>query len=86
MTICETLNLPLNKMDKLILERLVNKVLTLERVTVILKEWLTHQSKKQEKTDQRLKQLEKALRVNDDGLKNRYSAIEKGVITLDSSL
>ena len=48
-------------MDRLILERLVDKVLTPERVTVMLKEWLAHQAKTQGKNDLELKRLEKVL-------------------------
>ncbi len=85
-SICDTPNLPLDRMDRLILERLVDKVLTPERVTAMLKEWLAHQAKRQDQTDGEVKRLERALQTADDGLNNLYAAIEKGVVALDSTL
>jgi len=84
--ICKTPNLPLAKMDGLILERLVDRVLAPERVTTILKQWLTHLGKTTTQSEQQLKALERALKSADDGLNNLYGAIEKGVIALDSTL
>ena len=84
-TACDTPNLPMDKMDQLILNRLVDKVLTPERVTAILKEWLTHRGKQASAANTETKRLEKALKAADDGLNNLYEAIEKGVVTLDST-
>jgi site-specific DNA recombinase len=85
-TACATPNLPLERMDRLILERLVDRVLTPERVTAMLRQWLAHQAKTQGKADIELKKLERALKAAEDGLNNLYAAIEKGVVALDSSL
>ena len=74
------LNLPLSPLS------LVDKVLTPERVTAILKEWLTHQSKLAGSADQTLKVQERALKTTEDGLNNLYRGIEKGILDLDSSL
>ncbi len=84
-TACDTPNLPMDKMDQLVLSRLVDKVLTPERVTTILKEWLTHRAKQASAADTETKRLEKALRAAEGGLNNLHGAIEKGVVTLDST-
>ena len=83
---CNTPNLPLERMDRLILERLVDRILTPERVTQILKTWLSHQAKAKGKTDEEIKALERAMHRVEEGLNNLYGAIEKGVIALDSTL
>ena len=83
---CPTPNLPMERMDQLVLTQLLGKVLTPERVTTLLKEWLTHQAKIQGQSDQELKKLERSLQSAEDGLSNLYRAIEQGVIALDSTL
>ena len=84
--VCNTPNLPMERLDCLILERLVNRVLNPERVTELMKDWLRHQAKAQTSVDAKVGQLGKALQATDDALNNLYSAIQKGVIALDSSL
>lgn len=65
--------------------RLVDKVLTPERVTTVLKAWLTEQARRATTATNTLKHLEKALKAAEDGLNNLYDAIEKGVVMLDST-
>ena len=84
--VCQTPNLPMEKLDRLILERLVDKVLTPERVTELLKNWLRHQALSQTAVDARVGQLGRSLQATDDALSNLYRAIERGIIALDSSL
>ena len=55
--VCQTPNLPMEKLDRLILERLVNKVLTPERVTELLKDWLRHQALSQTAVNAKVGQL-----------------------------
>ena len=84
--VCQTPNLPMEKLDRLILERLVDKVLTPERVTGLLKDWLRHQALSQTAVDTKVGQLGRSLQATDDALTNLYRAIERGVVDLDSSL
>ena len=46
----------MEKLDRLILERLVDKVLTPERVTELLKDWLRHQALSQTAVDAKVGQ------------------------------
>ncbi len=84
--VCQTPNVPMERMDRLILERLVERVLAPERVMAQLKEWLAEQAKRDTRSEADLQRLAKALRAADDGLNNLYAAIEKGILSLDSSL
>ncbi len=84
--VCDTPNLPVARMDRLILEQLTEKVLTPERVTAMIKDWLKYREKTRASEDARLQELNRALMAADDGLNNLYGAIEKGIIALDSSL
>ena len=83
---CTAPHLPMVRMDRLVLERLVDKVLTPDRVTVMPREWLARLAKSQGAAEVSLAQLTKVLRAADDGLANQYKAIEKGAIALDSPL
>lgn len=83
---CTTPNLPLSQMDKLVLSHLVDKVLTPQRVTAILKIWLTKQARKASATEGTVQQLEKARKKADDGLNNLYKGVEEGILSLDSML
>jgi DNA invertase Pin-like site-specific DNA recombinase len=83
---CDTPNLPMERLDRLILERLVDKVLNPERVTQLIKDWLRQKAQAQTSVEAKVGQLSKSLQATDDALNNLYRAIEKGVIALDSSL
>ncbi len=85
-TACSTPNVPMERMDRLVLERLVERILTPEHVTSLLKEWLTEKAKHDVTSEQKIERLNRALRAADDSLNNLYAAIEKGIISLDSSL
>jgi len=61
-------------------------VLTPERVTELLKDWLRHQALSQTAVDAKVGQLGRSLQATDDALTNLYRAIERGIIDLDSSL
>ena len=76
----------MERLDQLILERLVDKVLNPERVIQLLKDWLRQKALAQTSVDAQVKQLSKLLQTTDDALNNLYRAIEQGVIALDSSL
>jgi site-specific DNA recombinase len=83
---CATPNLPMERLDRLILERLVERVLAPARVTELLKQWLREQAQNQGALEAKVAQLTKTLRASDDGLANLYQAIEKGVVALDTTL
>lgn len=84
--VCDTPNLPMERLDGLVLGHLLEKVLTPERVMVMIKDWRKYREKTAEGTDRQAQELAKALKAADDALNNLYGAIEKGVITLDSLL
>ena len=83
---CRTPNLPMDQMDQMILTRLIDQVLTPERVVSLLKAHLRRQESLKSETDVALDRLGKALRAKEAGLENLYRAIEQGVIALDGML
>ena len=83
---CPTPNLPMDRMDALILERLVDRILTPERVMTLLKEWLSNQAKMKGRLDEDSARLERSILSSEDGLNNLYRGIEQGVLALDSTL
>lgn len=85
-SVCATPNLPMERIDQLVLQQMVERVLTPERVTQMLREHMKHRQSTETEDQERLKQLSRALATKDDGLNNLYRAIEQGIVSLDSTL
>lgn len=84
--VCATPSLPMDRIDQLVLQRIVERVLTPERVTRMLRDHMKHRQETETESQERLKQLARVLQSKDDGLANLYRAIEQGIVTLDSTL
>jgi site-specific DNA recombinase len=85
-SVCTTPNLPMERIDQLVLQRMVERVLSPERVTRMLREHMKYRQATVTEGQERLKQLSRALAAKDDGLNNLYRAIEQGIVALDSTL
>lgn len=68
---CSTPNVPMERMDRLVLERLVDRVLDTENVTRCLKEYLRTQAKSMSSVDIKVGELSRALKAADDALTGR---------------
>ena len=83
---CESDNLPMQKLDALVLNSLADRVFTAARVRLML-EALARQSKESGKAQQRqLATLKRELAAVTSGMERLYEGIEKGVIKLDDTL
>ena len=85
-SVCATPNLPMERIDQLVLQRLVERVLTPERVTQLLRDHMKRRQATETQDEEKLKQLSWVLKSKDDGLNNLYRAIEQGIVALDSTL
>jgi hypothetical protein len=85
-SVCTTPNLPMERIDQIVLQRMVERVLTPERVTQLLRDHMKHRQATETEGQEQLKQLSRVLATKDDGLANLYRAIEQGIIGLDSTL
>ena len=76
----------MERMDRLVLERLFDRVLDTERVTACLKDYLRTQAQSMPSIDTKVGELNRALKAADDALNNLYRGIELGIVPLDSTL
>jgi site-specific DNA recombinase len=83
---CDTPNLPMERIDQLVLQRLVERVLTPERVTKLLREHMKRRQSAASEGKENLQKLTQLLKTKDEGLNNLYRAIEQGIVSLDSTL
>jgi hypothetical protein len=83
---CQSNNIPMEKLDGLILEAIANRVFTPDRVEIMMKE-LQH-NLKHSRTDHndQLKKLTKELDTVKEQTDRLYEAVEKGLIPLDGTL
>lgn len=83
---CTNGNIPMEKLDSLILDAVANRVFTPQRVESMLKELQKNLKNSRTDQDEQLKKLTKEL----DGIKGQtdrlYEAVEKGLIPLDGIL
>jgi len=83
---CESENLPMQKLDALVLNSLADRVFTAARVRLML-EALARQAKEGGKAQRRqLAALKQELAAVSQGMERLYEGIEKGVIKLDDTL
>jgi site-specific DNA recombinase len=83
---CQSNNIPMEKLDGLILEAVANRVFTPERVEIMMKE-LQHNLKNScTDHDEQLKKLTKELNANKQHTERLYEAVEKGLLPMDCTL
>ncbi len=83
---CQSNNIPMEKLDGLILETVANRVFTPERVEIMMKELQQNLKNSRSDHDEQLKKLTKeldAIKLQQDRL---YEAVEKGLLPLDVTL
>lgn len=84
--LCPTPNLPRAKTDRLVLERLADRVFTVPRVTAMLNALRRRLKEHRTKDDQRLQEVQLALTTTETGLQRLYEAVEQGILPLDQTL
>ena len=83
---CQSHNIPMEKLDGLILEAVANRVFTPERVEVMMKELQHNLKNSRTDHDDQLKKLMKELDAVKQQRERLYEAVEKGLFPLDSTL
>ena len=84
--ICTSDNLPTEKVDRLVLSSLADRIFTASRVRVMLESLRKRLSQSQAAQDGKLKQLTKELDRVQQSSQKLYEAVEKGLLPLDSTL
>ena len=84
--ICTSDNLPTEKVDRLVLSSLADRIFTASRVQVMLERLRKRLSQSQASQDGKLKQLTKELERVQQSSQKLYEAVEKGLLPLDSTL
>lgn len=83
---CQSNNIPMEKLDSLILEAVANRVFTPERVEVMMKELQHNLKNSRTDHDEQLKTLTKELDAVKQQQDRLYQAVEKGLLPLDGTL
>ncbi len=83
---CKSRNVPVKKLDELILEALSKKVFTPDRVSLMLKELRSGLKGSKDKEDDQLAHLSKELKDVNKRSERLFEAVEKGLLPADSSL
>lgn len=74
----------MERIDQLVLQRLLERVLTPERVTRLLRDHMKRRQATETQDEEKVKQLSRVLKSKDDGLNNLYRAIEQDIVSTDS--
>ena len=83
---CESQNIPVGRLDNLVLEALADKVFTPRRVGSMLKGLMERMKKSRGGQTEKLKRLNRELDEVQKGTDRLYEAVEKGLLPLDSTL
>ena len=83
---CQSKNIPMGKLDTLILEAAANKIFTPERVAVMLKEFQQRLKNSRSKHDDVLLKLKKELDAVEQASSRLLEAVENGILPLDQPL
>ena len=83
---CSTPAIPTEKLDKLVLTALADKVLTPERLKAMLKELTTQIEASRGKQSAALQSMQRELNELETGLNRLYEAVERGLIPMDEML
>jgi len=83
---CESQNIPMERLDNLVLTSLADKVFTTRRVGSMLKGLTEKMKKSRGGQTEKLKRLSRELDEVQKGTDRLYEAVEKGLLSLDSTL
>ncbi|MBC9070655.1 recombinase zinc beta ribbon domain-containing protein [Thauera sp. CAU 1555] len=83
---CKSPNLPMEKLDELILAHLTERILAPERLHVLIAELRKRTQAAKDSESQTIKALERQLKGTEERLARLYDAIETGTIDLDETL
>jgi hypothetical protein len=84
--LCNSRSFPLEKIDELVLNALAEKIFNPERVKILLADMKKQLKAAQDSQDDGLKKLTKELDEIKIATERLYEAVEKGYLSLDSSL
>jgi site-specific DNA recombinase len=84
--LCTTQSLPMEKLDALVTEVLLDKVLTPARMKIMLTELRKRQKAEINKEDDLTRPLQRELEQVQSGTVRLYEAVERGLLPLDESL
>ena len=79
-TACKGRNIPMKKLDTLVLGSLEDRLFKHDRMTVILEELIRRNANKSEQLHDEEKQLSTELRVTDEKIDRLYDALANGVV------
>ena len=83
---CQSDNLPMQKLDALVLNSLVDRVFTAARVRLMLEALAKHAKESGKQQQRQLATLNQELAAVTQGMERLYAGIEQGVIKLDDKL
>ena len=83
---CQSANLPMEKLDELILGHLTERILAPERLHALITELRKRTQAAKDNERETVKALEKQLKGTEERLARLYEAIETGTIELDETL
>jgi hypothetical protein len=83
---CEGSNIPVDKLDKLILERMADKILVPSRIEKMLKEMKERRKTARSNEEMQIEKLKAELKDVDQRRNRLFSAVEEGILPLDESL
>ncbi len=83
---CDCPNIPMEKMDRIVLDALADRVCAPERLKIILSELATRHAKSKGEDDAKLRVVKKAIAEIEARQRNLFNAVEEGLIPRDQSL
>lgn len=83
---CTNSNVPMEKLDALVLQAVASRVFTLERVEVMIKELQKNLKQSRADDDEQLRKLTRELDSLKEQTDRLYEAVEKGLLALDGTL
>ncbi len=85
-TLCTSRNLPMERVDNLVLEQLTTHAFTPQRLALLLREARLQMQDRKSVEQRDLERLQGELRKTDERLARLYDAIERGTVELDETL
>src|SRR6516164_3360776 len=85
-TICKGRSIPMERLDRLVIDHLMERLFKPERLSVILTSLASRRAKKAESVDGRLMALQKEIADAEEKLARLYRLVEEGLTGLDEVL